>query len=75
MAATLTLDQWIQSLTAGELAPSSSQLANSIKQYYSDQQTPEEYNIQFLDDIMYPEYKNVIWHDYEIVFIKGNRIV
>jgi hypothetical protein len=40
-----TLDQWIQSLTTGELAPSSSQLANSIKQYYSNQQTPEEYNI------------------------------
>ena len=45
MEAALTLDQWIQSLTAGEVAPSSSQLANSIKQYYSNQQTPEEYNI------------------------------
>ena len=45
MEAALTLDQWIQSLTAGEVAPSSSQLANSIKQYYSNQPTPEEYNI------------------------------
>ena len=47
MEAAPTLDQWIQSLTAGEVAPSSSQLANSIKQYYyySDQPTPEEYNI------------------------------
>lgn len=47
MEAAPTLDQWIQSLTAGEVAPSSSQLANSIKQYYyySDQSTPEEYNI------------------------------
>ena len=45
MEAAPTLDQWIQSLTAGEVAPSSSQLANSIKQYYSNQPTPEEYNI------------------------------
>ena len=45
MEAALTLDQWIQSLTAGEVAPSSDQLVNSIKQYYSNQQTPEEYNI------------------------------
>ena len=51
----------------------------SLMKYYENVdftfKTPEEYNIQFLDDIMYPEYKNVIWHDYEIVFIKGNRIV
>jgi hypothetical protein len=53
----------------------------SLMKYYENvdftfkNKTPEECNIQFLDDIMYPEYKNVIWHDYEIVFIKGNRIV
>jgi len=44
MEAALTLDQWIQSLTAGEVAPSSDQLVNSIKQYYSEP-TPKEYNI------------------------------
>ena len=34
----------------------------------------EEYNIAFLDDIMFPKYRNVLWTDYELVFIKGNRI-
>ena len=30
--------------------------------------------INFLNDIMYPEYKNKIWNEYEVVFIKGNRV-
>ena len=34
---------------------------------------PEDYNIKFLDDVMYPEYRNKIWNEYELVFIKGNR--
>jgi hypothetical protein len=35
---------------------------------------PEEYNIIFLNDVMYDkEYKNGVWKLYEIVFIKGNR--
>ena len=36
---------------------------------------PEEYNIKFLDDIMYPEFVNSLWNVYEIVFIKGNRVL
>jgi hypothetical protein len=35
---------------------------------------PEEYNISFLDDVMFPKFRNIIWNDYEIVFIKGNRL-
>ena len=35
---------------------------------------PEEYNIQFLDDIMNECSKNVLWNIYEVVFIKGNRM-
>jgi hypothetical protein len=34
---------------------------------------PEEYNLRFLDDIMYPYYINKLWKLQEIVFIKGNR--
>jgi hypothetical protein len=34
----------------------------------------EECNIKFLDDVMYPPYKNIIWNNYDLVFIKGNRI-
>jgi len=34
---------------------------------------PEEYSIGFLDDIMYENYRNTLWNDYELVFIKGNR--
>jgi hypothetical protein len=35
---------------------------------------PEEYNIKFLSDIMFSEFRNSLWNDSEVVFIKGNRI-
>lgn len=35
---------------------------------------PEEYNIEYLGDIMFYPYRNVLWNEYDIVFIKGNRI-
>jgi hypothetical protein len=35
---------------------------------------PKEYNIIFFDDLMYKKFRNILWNDYEIVFIKGNRL-
>jgi hypothetical protein len=35
--------------------------------------TPEEYYITFVNDVMYPQFRNVFWTDNELVFIKGNR--
>ena len=35
---------------------------------------PDEYNIKFLNDVMYQEYRNKLWNEFQIVFIKGNRI-
>ena len=35
---------------------------------------PSDYNIIFLGDIMYEQYRNNLWNDYEIIFIKGNRM-
>ena len=34
---------------------------------------PKDYNISFFNDVMYPMYRNKIWNEYELVFIKGNR--
>lgn len=34
---------------------------------------PADYNTAFLDDIMYPKFKNSLWNEYQLVFIKGNR--
>jgi len=35
---------------------------------------PNDYNIVFLNDVMYPQfYRQKIWNEYELVFIKGNR--
>ena len=39
---------------------------------FKDKQ-PHEYNKQFLSGIMDPHYRNVIWNEYQLVFIKGNR--
>jgi len=52
----------------------------SLLSYYKDvdftfkNKKPSEYNINFMNDIMYQKYKNKIWNLYEIVFVKGNRI-
>jgi len=35
---------------------------------------PDDYNIVFLDDVMYSHYRNYVWSEYQLVFIKGNRI-
>jgi hypothetical protein len=35
---------------------------------------PQDYNIHFLDDIMYNKYRGNLWNEYDIVFVKGNRI-
>ena len=34
---------------------------------------PHEYNIQFLGDVMYQQYKGILWDEKQLVFIKGNR--
>jgi hypothetical protein len=34
---------------------------------------PKEYNIIFFDDLMHKKFRNLLWNDYELVFIKGNR--
>jgi hypothetical protein len=35
---------------------------------------PYEYNIRFYNDPMNLYFKNVLWNEYQLVFIKGNRI-
>jgi len=52
----------------------------SLMKYYKDvdftfrNKKPKDYNISFLDDVMYPKFKNFFWNEYGLVFIKGNRI-
>ena len=52
----------------------------SLLQYYKDvdftfkTKRPREYNIRFLNDIMFEHFKNKLWNIYEVVFVKGNRI-
>jgi hypothetical protein len=35
---------------------------------------PSDYTFPFLDDIMYPQFRNKYWNEYGLVFIKGNRV-
>jgi hypothetical protein len=35
---------------------------------------PEDYTIIFFDDIMYQEYRNKLWNECDLIFIKGNRV-
>jgi hypothetical protein len=51
----------------------------SLMKYYENvdftfrYKTPNDYNIIFLDDIMFPHNRNRTWNEYEVAFIKGNR--
>lgn len=53
---------------------------DSMLLYYKDidftfkTKKPSEYNIEFMDDIMYEKYKDKIWNINELIFVKGNRI-
>jgi hypothetical protein len=52
----------------------------SLFTYYNDidftfrDKSPNDYHIQFFGDIMYPQYRNILWNDCQLVFIKGNRM-
>lgn len=52
----------------------------SLLSYYKDvdftfrSKKPSEYNMEFLDDVMYQNFKDTLWNVYELVFIKGNRV-
>jgi hypothetical protein len=35
---------------------------------------PHDYTVKFLNDIMYQEYRNKLWNEYDLIFIKGNRV-
>ena len=35
--------------------------------------SPYEYTFQYINDVMYPKYRNVLWNEYDLVFVKGNR--
>ena len=35
---------------------------------------PHEYDIKFLADILYSNTRNILWNEYDLVFIKGNRV-
>lgn len=52
----------------------------SLLPYYKDvdftfnSKKPSEYNMKFLDDILSQQFKGTLWNNYDLVFIKGNRM-
>lgn len=51
----------------------------SLLKYYKNvdftfiSKKPEQYNFNFIGDVMYSNFRNKYWNEYELVFIKGNR--
>ena len=35
---------------------------------------PHDYKFRFLGDIMFPQFRNSLWNEHDLVFIKGNRV-
>ena len=52
----------------------------SLMKYYENvdftfkTKSPNEYSNAFLNDVMYPQFRGKLWDEFEILFIKGNRI-
>lgn len=52
----------------------------SLLPFYNDvdftfkHKKPSEYNTMFIDDVMFPFFRNKLWNEYQLVFVKGNRI-
>jgi hypothetical protein len=52
----------------------------SLMLYYKDidfrfrDKKPEDYNIKFINDIMYSSFIDLLWTKEELVFVKGNRL-
>jgi lipopolysaccharide biosynthesis protein len=38
------------------------------------ERSPESYGIQFLDDVMFQGFRGSLWNEFQLVFVKGNRI-
>jgi hypothetical protein len=52
----------------------------SLLLYYKDvdftfsYKKPSEYKMEFIDDVMFPHFKDTLWNVYDVVFVKGNRV-
>lgn len=49
-------------------------IGSLLKQYKDVDFTKDFSNVKLYDDIMYPQFRGILWDDYELVFIKGNRM-
>ena len=79
-------DKFIDAIVKKEILMSRKIVENGwnigcLMKYYEDvdftfkTKSPGEYKNPFLNDVMYANYRGTIWKDeYELVFIKGNRI-
>jgi len=72
-----TLDEavWTKEVRMSQLVVQNGWNIGCTMNYYKDVdftfKNPS--NVKFLDDIMFNQYRNVLWNEYELVFIKGNR--
>jgi|UniRef100_A0A6C0BI24 hypothetical protein len=78
------VNTWEEAIVNKEILMSTKIIQNhwnigSLLPHYKDvdftfkNKRPEEYNIAYLDDIMFKHVRNILWNEYQLVFIKGNR--
>lgn len=57
-----------------EILKKGGNIGSLLKQYNNVDFTKNISNVKLYDDIMYPQYKGILWDEYDLVFIKGNRM-
>jgi hypothetical protein len=46
----------------------------SLLPYYKNVDFTKDFQKPYLDDVMYAQFRNSLWSEYDLVFIKGNRV-
>jgi len=57
-----------------EILKKGGNIGSLLKQYNDVNFTKKISNVKLYDDIMYPQYRGILWDEYDLVFIKGNRM-
>jgi hypothetical protein len=78
LAKTMTDAIWLKEVQMSQIITNYGWNIGSLLKIYENvdftKKSVQEYNIPILNDLMYSKYRNIHWNEYELIFVKGNRV-
>lgn len=78
VAKTMNEAIWLKEVKMSQIITNNGWNIGSLLKIYENvdftKKSLDEYNIPILNDLMYTRYRNNYWNEYELIFIKGNRV-